>query len=261
MDALMTKSGIPSHSPERRLIEGSGTDERRWSTAGKLGAIEDGDLSEWADRFRRIWAIAPHPDDEILALGGSLAQLSVLHADLRIVSVTDGEASHPESTAWSPDRLARQRPEELKRGLRTLDVNATVIRLGLPDGRIGAHRQRLLKALVERIDEDDLLLTTCRFDGHPDHEACGDVAVLAAELSGATVFEYPVWMWHWASPDDAVIPWARARKMPLAADIVDRKREAIAAFTSQVEPDGDRDPVLPGHVLPRFLRPFEVVFT
>ncbi|MEO8937786.1 MAG: PIG-L family deacetylase [Burkholderiaceae bacterium] len=253
-------TGIPSHSPSRRRIAGHGTDEQTWQRSAAFGQMVDDDVALWAERYRRIWLLAPHPDDEILALGGSLARLSALDADLRIVSVTDGEASHVNSSTWPPERLAKVRPIETQRGLVKLGIEAEVIRLGFPDGRIGAHREELLKMLVEGIEETDLLLSTCRFDGHPDHEACGDVAELVAELTGATVFEYPVWMWHWASPDEQVIPWARARRIPLGADIVSRKRDAIDQFESQITPDGAHEAVLPPHVLPRFLRPFEVVF-
>ncbi len=252
---------LPSHSPARRRIEGSGTTEPSWIGSPHILDLEPAESADWAMRFARIWILAPHPDDEILALGGTLAKLSQQGADIRIISVTDGEASHRQSTAWSPERLTEVRPLEMLRGLGQLGVEAEVIRLGLPDGRVGAHRTGLLKTLAERVEKEDLLLATCRFDGHPDHEACGDVAVLAGELSGATVFEYPVWMWHWALPHEASIPWARAKRLPIDAGIVARKRAALDEFKSQVEPDGSRPPILPPHVLPRFLRPFEVVFT
>jgi LmbE family N-acetylglucosaminyl deacetylase len=257
----MTRSEIPSHSPARRFISGEGTDERTWNAATSLALLPLGDVAEWAERYRRIWLLSPHPDDEIMALGGALSRLSALGADLHIIAVTDGEASHVGSETWPADRLAATRPQEMLRGLDRLDIAAEVVRLGLPDGRVGAHRQDLLKALVERVGDEDLLLATCRFDGHPDHEACGDVAALAAELTGAKVYEYPVWLWHWARPDDKVVPWNRARRLPIDADLVERKRIAINEFASQIERDGPREPQLPPYVLSRFLRPYEVVFT
>ena len=257
----MAAQELPSHSPERRLIEGRGTTEATWNAAPVVDRLPHCDTDEWVARFRRVWLVSPHPDDEVLGLGGTLAQLTERHVDLCIVSVSDGEASHGDSPRWPSARLAEVRPREMLRALDSLGVDADVLRLGLPDGRIGAHRQHLLEALVDRVGEDDLLLATCRFDGHPDHEACGEVAALAAELTGATSFEYPVWMWHWATPEAPVIPWGRARRIALSPDIQNRKRDAIHQFTSQIVPDGTRDAVLPPNVLPRFERPFEVVFT
>ena len=252
---------VPPHSPLRRRIGGHGTDEPTWRASAEVGDLPETDVSDWAERYRRIWLVAPHPDDEILGLGGSLSRLSSLHADLAIVSVTDGEASHRDSSVWPADRLARVRPAEMRRGLDALAVAADVVRLGLPDGRVAAHRKALLQALVERVADDDLILATCRFDGHPDHEACGEVAVMAGEMTGAAVFEYPVWMWHWATPGETIIPWKRARRLALAPETLARKRDAIGQFESQITDDGPAEAVLPPHVLPRFLRPFEVVFT
>jgi len=248
------------HAPERRAIVGAGTDEAAWLASAVLGAMPAEHVAEWAARHDRIWLLAPHPDDEILALGGSLVCLAEEGADVRIVSITDGEASHEGSTTWSRERLAKARPIELARALERLGAKATVCRLGLPDGRVGAHRETLLTTLAEMIGENDLLLTSCRFDGHPDHETCGDIAAMVGEMTGATVFEYPVWMWHWASPDEVTIPWVRARRLPIPDGVVARKRAAIGEFVSQITPDGDRPAVLPPHVLPRFLRSFEVVF-
>ncbi len=261
MDAVIrAHASLSPHAPERRLIAGGGTDEVVWLASPRLAALDTLNVAEWPARFRRIWVLAPHPDDEVLGLGGTLARLATMGADVRIVSATNGEASHPGSTRWTRARLATARPMELRHALERLDVAASIVPLGLPDGRIDASREPLLAALAETVDERDLLLATCRFDGHPDHEACGEVADLARQLTGATLYEYPVWMWHWAAPDEHVIPWDRARRLPLSDAIVDRKRRAIDAFASQVMPDGDHPPVLAPHVLPRFLRPFELVF-
>ncbi len=257
---MAARPPLAPHAPERRLIAGTGTDESVWLDSPIIAGIESSDVREWADRFRRIWLLAPHPDDEVLALGGSLAGLTEVGADLRIVSVTNGEGSHPGSSRWTRQRLAAARPLELQDALEHLGIHATVVALNFPDGRIDTLRDRLLKALVELIDERDLLLATCRFDGHPDHEACGDVADLVQQLTGATTFEYPVWMWHWALPAETTVPWERARRLPIAEAVVAKKRGAIGKFVSQVMPDGPNAAVLPPHVLPRFLRPFEVVF-
>jgi len=248
-----------SHAPEHRRIAGVGTAEDAWQQS-TIDRLPPCDVHEWVERYARIWVIAPHPDDEVLGLGGCLTTLCALHADLHIVSVTDGEASHRGSSVWTPQRLAAERPAELRHGLALLGVTADVRRLGLPDGGVDAGRQTLLHELVDVIREDDLILATCSFDGHPDHEACGEVASLVGELTGATVLEYPVWMWHWAKPGEAMVPWHRARRIDMSAATMTKKRAAIHSFVSQVTQDGPREAILPAHVIARFLRGFEVVF-
>lgn len=256
----MTKrERLAPHAPERRRIEGMGTREEQWRQSS-IARLPVCDLDEWIARYRSIWLIAPHPDDEVLGVGGALAMLSARGADLHVVCVTDGEASHGNSQVWTHERLARERPVESIRSFQLLGVDAQFVRLGLPDGRVNAHRQSLLRALTESVSEHDLILTTCSFDGHPDHEACGEVASMAAEITGAALIEYPVWLWHWAAPDEGIVPWARAQRIVISDEVVAKKRDAIGAFVSQITPDGSREPILPPHVVQRFLRGFEVVF-
>lgn len=250
----------PLHSPGRRAIRGRGTEESVWSDSPRLAGLATMPIDDWVSRFERIWVLAPHPDDQVLALGGSLAQLSALGADVRIVAITDGEGSPAGGPEWTPERLAVERPAEVLRGLDALEVRADVHRMQLPDGQIGAHRQALLRHLVEQIGENDLILATCRIDGHADHEACGDVAMIAAELTGAVLFEYPVWLWHWARPDEVLVPWNRASRIAIPAETLARKHCAIRHLTTQITAHGRQAAALPAHVLQRFLRPFEVVF-
>jgi hypothetical protein len=68
-------------------------------------------------------------------------------------------------------------------------------------------------------------------------------------------------MWHWAVPGDPRVPWHRAMQIPLAAGVVDRKRAAIACFTSQLEDRGDAlGPVLSPGTVAHFTRDLEVLF-
>jgi hypothetical protein len=72
----------------------------------------------------------------------------------------------------------------------------------------------------------------------------------------------PIWAWHWAKPGDPSIPWGRARRVDLAPGIVERKRRAVAAFSSQISAELRQGaaPVLQEFVLARLLRTFEVAF-
>ena len=64
--------------------------------------------------------VAAHPDDEILGAGGTLARLAAGGARLRLVAVTDGEASHP---GTDPRDTARRRTAESADALRLLGVD------------------------------------------------------------------------------------------------------------------------------------------
>jgi LmbE family N-acetylglucosaminyl deacetylase len=241
-------------------VHGTGTNEadwRRWASNHPFPAC---DPSEWATRFERVWIVSPHPDDEVLALGATMATLVDGGARLQIVSVTDGEASVPCVHRLGTNRLARARRTELTEALARLGVATSVERLGLADGRIEFERHALLHALVDRVGPRDLILAPCRFDGPSDYESCGETMDLVGQLTGARIYEYPVWMWHWARPDERAVPWRRARRLPTSQERLARKRLAVAAFKTQLDVDGLGRAALPASVVERFLRPYETVF-
>ena len=256
MDALI----VPTPDRNLRLIAGRGTREEAWSSCSKLNGLRELDVDGLARDHGRIHLVSPHPDDEVLGLGGLLARWPMDGAAIRIVSVTHGTASHPGSTQWTAERLAMTRPFEMRRALRTLGSSAVVSSVGIEDGTVAAHEDRLASWLAERCESDDLIVAPWRLDGHPDHEACGRAAARAAESCGARFAEYPIWAWPWARPAERLWPWRRARRINLDAQTVERKRAAIRAFTSQITRDGRRDAVLPPHVVRRFERPFELLF-
>ncbi|MET0541755.1 MAG: PIG-L family deacetylase, partial [Variovorax sp.] len=135
-------------------------------------------------------------------------------------------------------------------------------RLGYPDVGLQALRGSLAERLSRMLQPGDVVFTTWRMDGHPDHEATGHAAAFAAARVGARLIEVPVWAWHWATPGDARIPWRRSCRLALPADARRRKRHAVQAFESQLEMDASTGagPILRASTVARVARPFEVLF-
>ena len=235
-------------------IVGTGTADDRWREWDAVAKWPELDLTP----AQLPLVVAPHPDDEILGVGGLLTVLGAAE----IVAVTDGEASHPDSTVHTPDQLAEIRRKETRRALTRLGMpGAPVHRLGHPDG--GVDEAALTTALIRRLSPGRWCLATWRGDGHPDHEAVGRAAAAACRATGARLLEYPIWTWHWAEPDDERVPWDRAYRIDLPERAQSGKAAAIAEFVSQIAPLGPEPgdaPILPPAVLARFERPFEVVF-
>lgn len=249
-----------------RLIEGASTTEAQWLNCGTLGGLPLTSVSALVPAKVRLVVLAPHPDDEILMAGGLLQQCAAIGQATLIIAVTDGEASHPRSAIWPPTRLMKQRPCESQAALARLSVDQggtpETLRLGFPDGGLQARLPQLEQAIASVISASDVVLTTWRLDGHPDHDACGMAAVGAVASRGAVLIEAPVWMWHWSAPDDHRVPWLQARRLPLSARQTRRKQDAIGAFGSQLASDASTGagPVLTASVLERVARPFEVFF-
>ncbi|MES2530432.1 MAG: PIG-L family deacetylase [Pseudomonadota bacterium] len=248
-----------------RAIEGLGTTEWQWRTCVGVSAARHRRAEELVPAGHRTVVVAPHPDDEVLAIGGLLAQLGRDHdRELLLIAVTDGTASHEGSSEWSPERLALERPRESQAALRQLGISeAPMVRLGLPDGGVQASRAQLIDRLIPLLRPMDVVFTTWRFDGHPDHEATGSACATAAERVGAKLVEVPVWAWHWARVDDPRLPWSRARRIPLDDDAVRRKEAAVQAFRSQLVSDlsTGAGPILRSTTVERASRDFELVFT
>ena len=236
-------------------IAGAGTPESAWLPYLAALALPELDLETPA----RVLVVAPHPDDELLAVGGLLSLLSQAGTTVDVLAVTDGEASHP-GGSLSPAELARLRVRETEVALQRLGTTGSVTRLGLPDGGCGDLEAPVLQALD--LASGDWLLGPWAGDGHPDHEAVGRACGRAAAATGARLLEYPVWAWHWATPEGGEIPVGRALAVTLTPQARSAKAAALQAFTSQIEPIGPLPqdaPVLPRAVLARFARPVEVV--
>ena len=252
------------------VIAGRGTPETAWRPF--LAQLAPPPLKFTAPPHRAV-VLAPHPDDEVLGVGGLLALLARAGNRVEIVAVTDGEASHPGSDALSPAALARTRAAETVAALAALGLPAAVRRLGLPDGGADALEPSVAEALLDGQPPDhpvragDWLIAPWAGDGHPDHEAVGRAALTVAARTGAQLIAYPIWAWHWAHPGGSqpgmAPPWDRAAAVALPSDVRRAKADAVRAFRSQLEPLGPDPadaPILSREVLARFTRPFEVVF-
>lgn len=239
-----------------RPLSGGGTPTHSWS--GWAPQFPELDLTG----CRAMLLVAPHPDDETLGFGASAATLQARGINVQVVAVSDGDASSPGLCAAKRSELAQMRRTELGGATAILGLPPP-IRLGLPDGEIGRHTSELADKLSELLDgvPGAWLAATWRGDGHPDHEAVGRTAATVADSLDVVLVEYPVWMWHWASPNDAAVPWQRAARIPPDRSAVNRKQRAAATFRSQLEPYGSDEAVLPPFVLHRLLAVPELVFT
>ena len=238
-------------TPETRWLG-----DRRWDD---VPAIRPADLD--ADR---LVVLAAHPDDESLGVAATIADAAAAGMPIDVVLATDGTASHPRSPLWTPDRLGALREAELRQALGVVAPDASVRTLGLPDGTLAddpARLRRLLEqALAEHADRRTVLLAPYPADGHADHDTLGRAAGQIAAERGVRIWYYPIWLWHWADPDE--FPWSRAVAVQASAAALHAKAAAIAAHRSQIAPlsplPGD-EALLPPHMLARFARVVETL--
>ncbi|AWF99265.1 PIG-L family deacetylase [Clavibacter michiganensis] len=220
----------------------SGTDAGAWDADPRWDALAAPDLSGMA----ALLVVSAHADDESIGAAGLMASAAARGVPVTLVSVTDGAASHPGSPTRTPDELVALRRQEARAALDAVAPDARLVLLGHPDGGIRERRDAVrddLAALLADAAPGTWVAAPWRGDGHRDHRVTGEVVAelvgaLAAER-GIRLVEYPVWMWHWATPDDARVPWAAMRALPLDAHLREAKRAAIRAHASQVDPLSD----------------------
>lgn len=217
------------------LIQGEATCERVWRRWLAEARFHELAVHDWLPASARLVMVAPHPDDEILACGGLISAHAAQGGRVLTVAVTDGEASHGDAPECDREALAEVRRNERLQGLRHLGLSQpAVLALALQDGQVRPQSDLLLERLMALLQRDDVVVSTWENDGHPDHDSTGYMVRRACAAIGCAFLAAPVWMWHWATPGDARVPWRRMRGMPLSAEDVLHKQAGLAAHQSQL---------------------------
>jgi LmbE family N-acetylglucosaminyl deacetylase/protein-L-isoaspartate O-methyltransferase len=235
-----------AHAPGTPAVEWR--DDPRWDAVAPL------ELSS----VRRLIVVAAHPDDETLGCGGLIAECARRGVAVRVIVVTDGAASHPDSGTHDENRLRTIRERELSRAVRRLAPDAAIDWMGFADGATDRERERIAGRLGSQLlflDRETLVVAPWTGDGHRDHRIVGEIVVEQLRSTSATLLAYPIWVWHWASPSHGSFPWERARALELPPEAATAKAEAIDEYASQVAPLSDRpgdERVLEAGVLEHF---------
>ena len=213
-----------------------------------------------------VLVLVPHPDDETLGCGAAIAAACERGHAVHVIAVTSGDASHPGSRAWPPERLARRRREELAAALGILGGGRVTHEwLGYPDqGAPSVERARedgLLERLLGTLRRlaPAHLWTTWGGDPHVDHRRCDALATSLADAladafatgggaDGAVPREtrFPVWG-RFVEADDPPPSGTLVRFAPTARQRA-RKARALVCHATQMgrlvddDPDGFRMP-------------------
>jgi LmbE family N-acetylglucosaminyl deacetylase len=192
--------------------------------------------------------IAPHPDDESLACGGLIAVACQQGLRGKVVIVSDGAGSHPNSKAYPPERLTSIRKMEARQagvelGLRPEDM----LFLRLPDRFVpheGEEAERAINVIAGCVREIGAasLFVSWRHDPHCDHEASYLIArEVQRRVGKVKLLEYVVWG-HTLPSSTEVDPIRGGFRISIDREAMEKKRRAIAAHRSQTTALIDDDP-------------------
>lgn len=143
-------------------------------------------LPHWSS----VLAVVAHPDDESFGLGAVLDAFVRAGSEVRVLCLTQGEAS----TLHGVDGdLAVLRSAELQEAAQALGVTSALL-LGHPDGALGADPAVVLEdvlGVVAEVAPDGLVVfDPSGITGHPDHIAATRAAVEAAEQRNLPVLAW-----------------------------------------------------------------------
>ena len=220
--------------------------------------------------FGSTLVVAPHPDDETLGCGGTIALLRQFRIEVSVLVISDGTMSHPNSKSFPASRLRILRENETLEGVGLLGVTAENVKfLRLKDSKVPVRNApdfddavKLSQNYLKQVNPNTVLIPWRR-DPHPDHRATTEIlrAAIEAFPRPPRIIEYLVWTWERAVPEDLPCSEeASAYKINIEA-VLHQKQRAINCYRSQVSNLIDDDPEgfwLSPQVLEHFKQPSEL---
>ncbi|MEE8601014.1 PIG-L deacetylase family protein [Euzebya tangerina] len=181
-----------------------------------------------------VLVVAPHPDDEVIGPGATLARHAEEGHEVRVLVCTSGGA-----TAGGGMDVTQVREEESRRALRQLGVDQPPRFGRLTDGALPEEAAALARLIQEHGRDVATVYVPSLLDHHPDHAAAARALARTDLPDEVTVMGYEVWA---AAPVNVLLDVTRvfARKQAalgeylVALETVDYVRSAsgLAAYRS-----------------------------
>ncbi len=186
----------------------------------------------------KVLVIAPHPDDEVLGCGGTMARLTDAGHEVHVAVVTKGyEPAFPQS-------LVAQVREELAQSHKLLGVTKCHF-LDLPAAALDTIPGSQINAAVGKVVEEvrpDTLFIPFVGDIHKDHQLIFVAALVAARPRSRSI-PNRIYAYETLSETNWAAPGITETFIPnVFFDVthtLERKLEAFACFKSQVKSSPD----------------------
>jgi LmbE family N-acetylglucosaminyl deacetylase len=193
----------------------------------------------------RLLLIAPHPDDETFGCGNIIALKKQQGAQVKIIFLTDGEASMKGHSSIAPQEVADVRRRDSIEACAHLGLSVDDLkRYSLPDGQVPRKGMAGFEKAVERLLNDIKEFTPAEIfcphpmDGHGDHAAAAEMGQEAVRRcqSPPRLLYYTVWLWFTA-------PWGLGKQVDFSTAwkvdgkyVQAMKVKAINTYLEHLEP-------------------------
>lgn len=170
-----------------------------------------------------VLVIAPHPDDEAIGCGGTIARLVAAGDAVEVAFLTSGERALPHLDA---DEARAVREREAGDAAATLG-GARLTFLRLHDWTLERDHERGVEAVAAAIERvaPDAVYAPHPGEWHPDHRAAAKITLAAAERCGlrsSALLAYEIWT-----------PLSAFSVVEDIGEVMERKLDAIRCYASQ----------------------------
>lgn len=217
-------------------------------------------------KLKKIIVFAPHPDDEILACGGTIAKKVSENNELHVVYMTDGRHSHSIvlgiQSNPTPEELCAIREKEAANATMHLGVNSSnLFFLQFEDGYLDRNIQNSIikvKDLIEKIKPDEIYFPD-ELDEHTDHQSLN--TIVKTSLSELEInpkqYRYIIW--------STQVSKTEKLKNQIQIDVskfFNQKKHALNEYKSQISRISrrQRKPILSKKFLKKFKTTTETFF-
>jgi len=185
-------------------------------------------LQEYRERKENILVIAPHPDDDILGVGGTMTGACEQGKGVFSAYLTDGRGSPRKDKSISDEQMARCRQNEAILALQVVGavggffMKACAEELGREGGR---KVEKELEEILQFIRPEEVFLPT-PYERHRTHQRCTRLSIEALRKSGVktTLLGYSLWGSFWGG---------KKRVVQDITPFIKKKEEAVLAHASQ----------------------------
>lgn len=186
--------------------------------------------------FQTVLIISPHPDDDVLGMGGTIKKMSTNNIKIVVAYLCDGAGGvlegRPTSEELGIKTVSRRDPnlvgirkQEAEEASKILGITQQFF-FGYPDGKLASSTSALKATadLIERVKPDTIFLPTF-FDNHGDHRVANEILVNASKNLPD---DFPIWGYEIWTP--AII-----NRLVDITLYTKTKQEAILAHQSQLK--------------------------
>jgi len=187
-------------------------------------------LRDYSGRKGTVLVIAPHPDDDVLGVGGTMLEASEEGRGVFSVYITDGRGSPRKDPGISDDEMATTREKEALSALKAVNaVGGFFLRLRSEEltGAKKEEASQILQEILGFLKPTEVFLPA-PYERHPTHQACTQLGLEALRAMGdlrPALFGYSLWGAFWGG---------QRRIVRDISAFISKKVEAVLAHSSQI---------------------------